>query len=192
MEESKDGESDKDGDGDKVNQGRMTALAKNFPIMTGRSDKHEKVTVLAVNEATNSRQAPKEVVNNESLKERLEGLFKSFVTNVESIMNENEAKKVKVHDEFSQKNIIHKDNLQKLSEHQTELEEKGEGFTADEVSFTDIFTEGFEKIKKQTQDKLDKVTTEIMRTEVETEKFIEKTKNDFGNHLKVLEGKVVI
>jgi len=37
-------------------------------------------------------------------------------------------------------------------------QQKNVGFTADEVSFTNVFAEGFEKIKKQTQEKLDKVT----------------------------------
>jgi len=32
------------------------------------------------------------------------------------------------------------------------------------------------KIKKQTEEKLNKITTTIMRTEEETEKFIEQTK----------------
>ena len=58
------------------------------------------------------------------------------------------------------------------------------------MSFTLGFTETFEKIKKQTQEKLDQITAEIMRTEDEIEKFIEQTK-DFEHSLKAMEGKEV-
>ena len=59
---------------------------------------------------------------------------------------------------------------------------------AEDLSSTSGFTEVCEKIKKQMQEKLDRITAEIMRMEDETEKFIEQTKN-FENNLKAGEGK---
>jgi len=40
---------------------------------------------------------------------------------------------------------------------------------AEDLSFTSGFTEMFEKIKNKTQEKLDKITAEILRMEDETE-----------------------
>lgn len=59
------------------------------------------------------------------------------------------------------------------------------------MSFTSGFTEFFEKIRKQTQKKLDKITTEIMKTEDETESFIELTKA-FDNNLRTVEENEVL
>ena len=56
---------------------------------------------------------------------------------------------------------------------------------------SEVFTAGFEKFKKQTQEKLDRKTAEIMRTDDEIEKFIEKTKKDFEYFVKTLERKEV-
>jgi len=55
----------------------------------------------------------------------------------------------------------------------------------------DALTAGFEPIKKKTQEELDRVTAKIMKTDDEIETFIEKTKKDFENFGKDLEGKEV-
>lgn len=138
-----------------------------------------------------SGQAPQEIVNEESQSERLERLFKSVVTNLASITIENELRRVKLKEQFEQKNKIFEEQLQRLSEQQKQLEQDHEEVTADNLSFTSGFTEMFEKMKQETQEKLDKVTAEILRTEDETERFIEQTK-DFQNSLKAMEGKKVV
>jgi len=77
------------------------------------------------------------------------------------------------------------DNLQRLIEQQDEHEDEREEFAA----LSEVFTAGFEKFKKQTQEKLDRITAEIMRTDDEIDEFIEKTQMDSENFVKSLEGK---
>jgi len=52
----------------------------------------------------------------ESLRERIEGPFKSALTIFDSITSENEAKRVKLRQEFDQKNQIFEEHLQRLIE----------------------------------------------------------------------------
>jgi len=55
----------------------------------------------------------------------------------------------------------------------------------------EVNTVGFEKVKKSTQEELDRITAENMRIDEEIETFIETTKKDSENFVKALEGKEV-
>ena len=79
------------------------------------------------------------------------------------------------------------ENLQLHRKQQQVLEKEGLEF----AEFSEAFTDKFDKIKKLTRDKLEGITAEIMRTDDEIHKFIEKTKKDFENFVKVLEEKEV-
>jgi len=59
------------------------------------------------------------------------------------------------------------------------------------AGLSEAFTAKFDKIEKLARDKLDGITVEIKRTDDAIHTFIEKTKKDFENFVKVLEGKEV-
>jgi len=105
------------------------------------------------------------------------------ITNVESIKSEDEAERVMLEKELDRKIQMIEEHLQLQRVHQKESEEFAE--------LNGAFTAGFEKIKKLTQDKLDRKTADIMMTDEEIEKFIDKTKKDFENFVKTLESKEV-
>jgi len=79
------------------------------------------------------------------------------------------------------------ENLQLHRKQQQVLEKESLEF----AELSEAFTDKFDKIKKLTRDKLEGITAEIMRTDDEIHKFIEKTKKDFENFVKVLEEKEV-
>jgi len=66
-----------DGSGDKLNRDRVTDwVALGINILTEHLDSHETIKILAaatISEAKNIGQAPLEIVNEESFRERLEG-----------------------------------------------------------------------------------------------------------------------
>jgi len=80
---------------------------------------------------------------------------------------------------------MNEENLQRLREQFQELEEDSKEFAA----LIKVHTAGFEKIQKLTQEKLDRKMAEIRRTDDVIDTFVEKTKKDFENLVKALEGK---
>ena len=92
-------EKSKDGNGDKLNWGRVTDwVALGVNILTEHLDPHEKIKVLtaAISEAKNVGQAPQEVANYKSFRERMEGPFWCLITDAEIIKSSDEAKIVKL------------------------------------------------------------------------------------------------
>ena len=80
---------------------------------------------------------------------------------------------------------MHEESLHRLREQQQEYEDENEEFAA----LSGVFTAGFQKFKKQTQEKLDRIAAEIIKTDDEIDAFIEKTQKDSENFIMVLEGK---
>ena len=76
-----------------------------------------------------------------------------------------------------------------LMDEQKQLNQGESGFTLDEMSFSEMFTEGFLKSQKQTQPKIDKWKNEKARLETENLKFIEKIGKEFKQHVKVIAAK---
>jgi len=56
------------------------------------------------------------------------------------------------------------------------------------AALIEVTTASFEKMKKLSQEELDRKTAELMRTDAEIDTFVEKTKNDCENLVKTLEG----
>jgi len=85
--------------------------------------------------------------------------------------------------ELAQKSQMFEENLQRMREQQQVLEMESEMFAA----LIEVNTAGFEKMKNLTQERLDRKTAEITRTDDQIETFIE----DFENFGKALERKEV-
>ena len=95
-------------------------------------------------------------------------------------------------------------NVEKLSENNTKMYEKHlkaliedqkylynieQVETPNEISFSSVFTDGFAKIQKQTQDKIDLCEKQKVRLETENLKLIEKIEKEFRQHVKDIAAK---
>jgi len=80
---------------------------------------------------------------------------------------------------------MNEESLQILRKQFQELEEGSKEFAA----LIKAHTASFDKIKKLTQENLDRKMAEILRTDDRMDSFVEKTKKDFENFVKALEGK---
>jgi len=74
-------------------------------ILTEQLDRGEKITALSkvMEEIMNETHAPQEIQKSENFVEFVEGMCKSFSTNVGSIINENEATRIRLEHEMAER-----------------------------------------------------------------------------------------